>query len=268
MGKLEGKVAVVTGAGRGIGRGIALRFAKEGARVVVASRSAESVDRVVREITDVGGQALGVTVDVGNREQVGRMVADAISSFGSVDILVNNAQSFGAPGSRTLYSEETPLENFDEAVWDNIYQTGLKGTLYGMWAAFPGMRARKWGRIINFGSRLALLGVPGMAAYNATKEGIRGLTRTAAREWARHGITVNCINPVIATDAVTARLKVLGSTPEEQAAMVEARAKQLPMGYGDAERDGGGLASYLASDDAAFLTGMTFMLDGGVGPLP
>jgi NAD(P)-dependent dehydrogenase (short-subunit alcohol dehydrogenase family) len=270
MSSLEDKVAVVTGAGRGIGRGIALRLAKEGARVVVASRSTRSVDAVVAEITAHKGQAVGVTVDVGDRSQVQRMADVAVAAFGPVHILVNNAQSFGTSSSRDLYPKETPLETFDEAVWDHTYQSGLKGTLYGMWAVFPGMQARKWGRIINFGSRLGQLGVPGMAAYNSTKEAIRGLTRTAAREWAQYGITVNCINPVIATDAVTARMEELGAAQSlaERTAMQQARSKLLPMGYGDAERDAGGLAAYLASDDAGFLTGMTFMLDGGVGPLP
>jgi NAD(P)-dependent dehydrogenase (short-subunit alcohol dehydrogenase family) len=270
MTRLVGKVAVVTGAGRGIGKGIAIRLAKEGARVVVASRSRDTVDQVVETIANSGGSAIGVAVDVGSREQVERMIASASEAFGQVDILVSNAQSYGLPGSGDIYPKPTPLEEFSEAAWDNTYQTGLKGTLYGMWGVFPGMRDRHWGRIINLGSRMGVVGMPGLAAYNSTKEAIRGLTRTAAREWAKYGITVNCINPVIATDAVLTHFDELGArNAEERRRMMDAQAeKMLPMGYGDPERDGGGLAAFLASDDSRFLTGMTFLLDGGVGPMP
>jgi NAD(P)-dependent dehydrogenase (short-subunit alcohol dehydrogenase family) len=271
MTRLDGKVAIVTGAGRGVGKGIAIRLAKEGARVVVASRTKDTIDQVVSSIGHQGGTAIGVSLDVGKRDEVNRMVAASVAAFGRVDILVNNAQSFGVPGSRDLYPKLTSLENLSEQAWDNTYQTGLKGTLYGMWAVFPGMRDRQWGRIINLGSRQAQFGMPGLAAYNSTKEAIRGLTRTAAREWAKHGITVNCINPVIATDAMLAHFDDLGAkSPEERQAMLEASVKKqmLPMGYGDAERDGGGLAAFLASDDSRFLTGMTFMLDGGLSPVP
>jgi len=268
--KLVGKVAIVTGAGRGIGKGIAIRLAKEGARVVVASRSRDTVDQVVQTIDSAGGSAIGVAVNVGSRDQVNRMVACASEAFGQVDILVNNAQSYGLPGSSDIYPCITPLEQLSEAAWDNTYQTGLKGTLYGMWGVFPAMRDRHWGRIINLGSRMGVVSTPGLAAYNCTKEAIRSLTRTAAREWAKYGITVNCINPVIATDAVLTHFDELGArNAEERRRMMDAQAeKMLPMGYGDPERDGGGLAAFLASDDSRFLTGMTFLLDGGVGPVP
>src|SRR6202035_3994749 len=125
MTKLVGKVAVVTGAGRGIGKGIAIRLAKEGAREVVASRSRDTVDQVVETIANSGGSAIGVAVDVGSREQVERMIASASEAFGQIDILVSNAQSYGLPGSGDIYPKPTPLEEFSEAAWDNTYRTGL-----------------------------------------------------------------------------------------------------------------------------------------------
>jgi NAD(P)-dependent dehydrogenase (short-subunit alcohol dehydrogenase family) len=227
MTKLAGKVAIVTGAGRGVGKGIAIRLAKEGARVVVASHSRDTVDQVVQTIDSAGGSAIGVAVNVGSREQVNRMVACASEAFGQVDILVNNAQSYGLPGSSDIYPCVTPLEQLSEAAWDNTYQTGLKGTLYGMWGVFPGMGDRHWGRIINLGSRMGVVSTPGLAAYNCTKEAIRSLTRTAAREWAKHGITVNCINPVIATDAVLTHFDELSArNAEDRRRMMDAQAEK------------------------------------------
>ncbi|OOM73403.1 SDR family NAD(P)-dependent oxidoreductase [Clostridium sp. BL-8] len=254
MEKLNGKVVIVTGAGRGIGRGVALRLAKEDAHVVVASRSQKTVDEVVQEIHDIGKSAIGVTVDVGIKDQVNAMVEQAVKAFGPVDILVNVAQSWGSPKKHTLSPPETPIEEIEEDEWDYTYQTGFKGTLYGMQAVFQGMKEQHWGRIINFGSPMALSGKPYMAPYNSTKGAITGLSLTAAHEWAKYGITVNCVLPTILTDA-------LKNNHEHE---LKELVQRLPMGrLGDPEKDAGGLVAFLASDDAAYLTGMSIILDGG-----
>jgi NAD(P)-dependent dehydrogenase (short-subunit alcohol dehydrogenase family) len=256
MGKLEGKVAVVTGAGRGIGRGIALRLAKEGAHVVVASRTEGTVNQVVDEIKATSKSALGITVDVGSPDQVIAMVDQTVKAFGTVDVLVNVAQSWGTPASRSMSPPKTPFEDISEEEWDYTFQTGFKGTLYGMKAVLPFMKNQRRGRIINFGSPVALSGRPLMAAYNMTKEAIRSLTLTAAHELGPYAITVNCILPAILTEALADNRK--------DPSQLEAFMKTLPMGHlGDPEHDAGGLTAFLASDDAAYLTGGTIILDGG-----
>jgi NAD(P)-dependent dehydrogenase (short-subunit alcohol dehydrogenase family) len=256
MGKLDGRTAIVTGAGRGIGRGIARRLAKEGAHVVVASRSATTVDRTVAEIRTLGLSALGITVDVGDEAQVRSMVAQTVATFGTVDILVNVAQSWGSPGKAALSPPETPFEAIPDVEWDYTFATGFKGTLYGMRAVLPHMKQQRRGRIVNFGSPMALSAKAYMAAYNATKEAIRSLSLTAAHELGAYGITVNCILPAILTDALADNHK----DPAQRAAMMKA----LPMGHlGDPEHDAGGLVAFLASDDASYLTGGTLILDGG-----
>jgi len=256
MGKLDGKVAVVTGAGRGIGRGIALRLAKEGAHVVVASRSERTVNQVVNEIKATSKSALGITVDVGSPDQVIAMIDQTVKAFGTVDVLVNVAQSWGTPASKSMSPPKTPFEDISEEEWDYTFQTGFKGTLYGMKAVLPFMKNQRCGRIINFGSPVALSGRPLMAAYNMTKEAIRSLTLTAAHELGPYAITVNCILPAILTQALADNRK--------DPSQLEAFMKTLPMGHlGDPEHDAGGLTAFLASDDAAYLTGGTIILDGG-----
>ena len=256
MGKLDGKVAVVTGAGRGIGRGIALRLAKDGAHVVVASRTESTVNQVVNEIKATSKSALGITVDVGSPDQVIAMVDQTVKAFGTVDVLVNVAQSWGTPASKSMSPPKTPFEDISEEEWDYTFQTGFKGTLYGMKAVLPFMKNQRCGRIINFGSPVALSGRPLMAAYNMTKEAIRSLTLTAAHELGPYAITVNCILPAILTEALADNRK--------DPSQLEAFMKTLPMGHlGDPEHDAGGLTAFLASDDAAYLTGGTIILDGG-----
>lgn len=265
MQKLRDKVAIVTGAGRGIGRGIALRFGKEGAKVVVASRSLETVDKVVNEITSAGGIAIGVVVDVGDRSQVNRMVQAAIEAFGCVDILVNNAQSWGKPGQSSASPSQIGVENYPEDEWDYTFQTGLKATLYAMQAVFPGMKQKGWGRIINFGSPAAQRSIPLMAAYNANKQAIRALSRTAALEWAKTGITVNVISPIVATESIQSKYEkdISAGGKVEAERVAAAMAAQIPMGRMGTPEDAGALATFICSDDASFITGSTFMLDGG-----
>jgi NAD(P)-dependent dehydrogenase (short-subunit alcohol dehydrogenase family) len=257
-GMLDGKVAIVTGAGRGIGRGIAVEFAREGAQVAVASRSQESIDRTVDEIRAEGGKAIGIMCDVGSLDDVMKTVGQCIDQLGQLDILVNNAQSFGTKDEPAPTPVITPLEQFRDGEWARTFDTGPTATYHFMKAAFPHLKASGSGRIINFGSYWGQVGFEGAAAYNAAKEAIRGLTRTAAREWGQHGITANVINPAIASDALNS---FVSGNPDaaKQAVMT------IPMRrYGDIFKDGGRLAVFLAGPDSAFLTGMTFQADGGL----
>jgi NAD(P)-dependent dehydrogenase (short-subunit alcohol dehydrogenase family) len=256
MKKLEGRVAIVTGAGRGIGRAIALAYAREGASVVVASRSQPTVDAVVGEISETGATARGITCDVGERDQVERMVAETVEHFGALHILVNNAQGFGTRQQPAASAGFIPLESFPEDVWDHTFQTGLKGSLFAMQAAFPHLRERG-GKIINFGSGNGIGAMKGTAAYNATKEAIRSLTRTAAAEWGKYGICVNVVVPTIVTDAARDFLDGRPGLEEKLVAQIPLRR------MGDVDRDIGPVAVFLASSDSDFVNGQTIHVDGG-----
>ncbi len=256
MGKLNGKVAVVTGAGRGIGRAIALEYGREGAAVVVASRTPSTVESVVGDIQTSGGEAIGITVDVGEREQIEHMIAETVARYGRLDILVNNAQGFGTKAEPAGSPGHIALEDFPEDTWDHTFQTGLKATLFGMQSAFPHMRGHG-GKIINFGSGNGIGAMKGTAAYNATKEAIRSLTRTAAAEWGKYDICVNVIIPTMATDSAEAFF-------EARPGIREKLAQQIPLRrFGDVDRDIGPVAVFLASSDSDFITGQAIHVDGG-----
>jgi NAD(P)-dependent dehydrogenase (short-subunit alcohol dehydrogenase family) len=248
MGRLAGKVALVTGAGQGIGRGIALVLAREGARLCVAELKAHRGERTAEEIRAAGGEAFAVEADVGRKADVERMVAEAAQRFGSVDVLVNNAHGFGA---------RAPLAEIPDEQFDLSLTSGVKGTWWAMCAARPHMAERGWGRIINMVSLAAERGDAGLGEYNAAKAGIAALTRTAAREWGRQGITANAIAP----GAWTKRGQDYAARdPEGFARAMAAR----PIGrLGDPETDIAPVALFLASDDARFVTGHVFYVDGG-----
>ncbi len=259
---LEGRVAIVTGAGRGIGRAIALAYGRAGARVAVASRTASTVEAVVREIRAAGGEALGVTCDVGRREQVFACVQSTIESWGAVHILANVAQGFGTEAEPRASTVFMACEDTDEDEWEYTFRTGATASLWFMKAVFPYMKAEGYGRVINFASSSGQIGFEGNTCYNVTKEAIRALTRTAAREWGQYGITVNVINPALETRAFDAWK---AARPE----FVEALKQKIPMRrLGDPEADGGPLAVFLASPGAGYITGSTFMLEGGMHTLP
>jgi len=256
-GVLKGKVAIVTGASRGIGRGISHAFAAEGAKVIVASRGKPGVDAVVKEIRDAGGDATGAVCDVGDAKAITATVAQAVSTYGGLDILVNNAQGFGSATEPAASTVLTPIQDLPESHWDYSFQTGATATFRFMKTAFPHLKKSGAGRIINFGSFWGQIGFEGAVAYNANKEAIRALSRTAAREWGKHGITVNVINPLLVTDAFH---DWANAAPDAAAGMVA----QIPVARtGDPEKDGGRIAVFLAGPDSGFLTGMTFQVDGG-----
>lgn len=261
-GILDGRVAIVTGSGRGIGRGIAVEFAKEGAKVVVASRSQGSIDETLKQIADAGGIAIGAVCDVGNHDNIKATVQKAVDTWGGLDILVNNAQAFGTLEKPDPSPVLTPIEDFRDAEWERTLLTGPTASYRFMKAAFPHLKASGRGRIINFGSNWGQMGNAGSVAYNAAKEAIRGLTRTAAREWGQYGITCNVYNPAIETEAMINHRK---KNPEAS----EAARMMVPMRrWGNIYNDGGRVAVFIASDDASFLTGMTFMVDGGMVMYP
>ncbi len=246
MHSVEGKVVVITGSGKGIGRGIALHLGKGGARIVVAEWKPDLMQRTCDELAALGVDHLGVVCDIQRHDQIDAMVAAAVERFGRVDGLVNNAQTF-----RPI----APVAEVTEDDVDVFYNSGVKGTLWAMQAVHPHMRRQGWGRIVNFASSMGITGGRGFAAYNASKEAVRALTRTAAREWAADGIVVNAIAPAAADHHGEAA---------KQSEGYRIFVENCPMGrQGDPELDIGPLAWFLCSDACRYLTGHTFMADGG-----
>lgn len=249
MGRLQDRVAVVTGAGMGIGRGIARRFAREGARVVVAEIDPETGKRSAQELAALGGEGLFLKTDVSQKNQVEAAITAAVSEWGTLDILVNNAWASRTPAYRIEWYE---TEQIEESL-----QLGFLSNLWSMQAAFPHMKAKGKGRIINLCSLNGVNAHMFTMHYNTAKEAVRTLTRTAAVEWGRHGITCNAICPAAATEAYDAFAR---ANPDTAAEMLE----QNPMGrMGDPEEDIGGVALFLASDDSRYLSGNTLFADGG-----
>jgi len=249
MNRLLNKVAIVTGGGQGVGRGIARRFASEGAKVVIAQRTAEVGERTAKEIVDeFGMEAVFIRTDVAEKESIFGTVEHAVRTWGSVDILVNNAWS-GTTESR--------LEEKADEFMINGWRVLLLGVFWGMQAAFPHMRRNGGGRIITICSLNGVNAHMYTAEYNAAKEAARALTRTAAREWAQHNILANIICPF----AVSPRFEQFQADfPENAAAIIKAN----PMGrMGDPIRDIGGVALFLASEDSQYVTGNTIFADGG-----
>ena len=245
---VQDRVVIVTGAGQGIGRGMAHHLGKHGASVVVAEWKEHRADRTVAELTELGVPALGVVCDVSDKAQIDAMVAATVDRFGRVDALINNAQTF---------RPQAPLADVTEDDVDVFYDSGVKGTLWGMQAVYPHMRAAGWGRIVNFASAAGITGMRGYGAYNASKEAIRALTRTAAREWGRDGIVVNCIAPGAAS-------KRGQDSAARNTEAFEQFMREHPIGrQGDPEDDIGPVALFLCSDACRYLTGQTLMVDGG-----
>ncbi len=246
---LEDRVVIVTGASRGIGRGLALHLGALGARLVVTGRKQARLDELSAELTGGGVEHLAVAVDVADRDEAFALAATTMDRFGRIDGLVANAQTF-----RSV----TPLADVSESDMDLLYDTGPKGTLWGMQAVFPHIRDRGWGRIVTMGSNGALMGSAGYGPYVASKEAIRGLTRVAAREWGQHGIVVNCVCPV----SVAHRAPPAEDT--ERAAMFAATFAAQPVARdGDAEDDIAPVVAFLLSDACRYMTGQTLMADGG-----
>lgn len=243
---LEGRVALVTGASRGIGRAVALALADAGAGVACCARSTEQAEATAAEIGRRGGRARGLRLDVMERLQIDAAVAAATTALGTVDVLVNNA-------GVTL---EKPSIDTTDADWNTVLATNLTAMFQLARAVAPGMMERGRGKIINIGSMYGKIGVPRYAAYCASKGAVDALTRSLAVEWARHGIQVNCLAPGYV------------NTDIPRTAMADEKTRALFLSRVPARRIGepeevGALAVFLASPASDFMTGQTVYLDGG-----
>ena len=244
--RLEGKVAIVTGAGRGLGRGIARKLAQEGAKVVIADVT--PADDAVKELLDAGHEACDFSVDVSDQEQMAALVAFAIKKYGTLDIMVNNAGI-----NRDGMLHKMPREN-----WDKVIAIDLTGTFFGTQEAIKYMRTKNYGRVINISSG-SWLGNIGQANYAAAKAGVVGLTKTAARENARKGITCNAICPGFIETDMTLKLKEVND-----GAAWDSMVQRIPMGYAGKPSDVGNLGAFLASDEAAYITSEVINVGGGM----
>lgn len=252
VGALVGKVALVTGAAQGIGLGIALALAEEGAHVVLVDRERDLLEEAVDRVSARGGAAIGAVGDVADADDVKRSVEVALDRFHRLDVLVNNAQAMVS---------SLPFEEHNDASFDLAISTGLWGTFRFMRACFPAMREHG-GSIVNVASSAGTHGLPGFAGYAAAKEGIRGLTKVAANEWGRYGIRVNAICPQARTPKTDA---YFDRHPHRRAEKMAQRPLQRE---GDAEHDIGRTVVYLAGPDSAFVTGTTLMVNGGLTMMP
>jgi NAD(P)-dependent dehydrogenase (short-subunit alcohol dehydrogenase family) len=248
MRELEGKVAFLTGAGRGVGVGIAMALAKAGASIGLFGRTRETLEQTAAKVTEAGSRSVVCVGDVGVRADIDKAVAGVQERFGPIWALVNNAYS----------AERTQVEEITDKILDEALRACIYGSLYTMQACFPTMK-QHGGRIINFGSGGATMGLPELGAYNIAKEGIRGLTKTAAVGWGKYGITVNTICPLSLSDAYR--------TWFEDMLDDEGRRKHLegiPLRrMGDGEKDIGALVVFLAGPGGGYITSRTMHIDGG-----
>jgi len=245
MFKLSKKVAVVTGASRGIGRSMAETYARAGAHVICVSRNEDALNVVADRIKSNGGSASVTAFNVSNLEAFQNLIKDTTDTYGSVDILVNNAG----------ITRDTLIVRMSEEDWDTVIDVNLKGAFNGIKAVTRTMMKQRFGRIINISSVVGLTGNAGQVNYAASKAGLIGLTKATAKEIGSRGITVNCIAPgYIATD-------MTGQMDDKAKDLL---ISQIPLGRIGSPDDIAATALFLASDEAGYITGQTFTVDGGM----
>ena len=245
--RLDDRVVIITGGSRGLGRAMAGALAEAGAHIIVTSRDAQRIKGVAAELEDACGRTCrGYALEVRDPDQVDGLVARVMEEFGQIDVLVNNA---GVNIRRPI--GELSLEEFR-----TVMDTNLTGAWLMCRAVGPHMKARRYGRVINFGSILSVISMPGRTPYASSKGAILQLTKTLALEWAPHGITVNAILP---GPFGTEMNRSLLDDPEAYAAFVS----QIPLGRWGEPEEMGGLALFLASDASSFVTGAGILIDGG-----
>ena len=242
--KLENKVAIVTGAGRGLGKGIALKMAQEGANVLLCDILSSDLEKTFAEFTEAGLKAKTIVGDISKEDDVNKIFDFALGSFGHVDIVVNNAG----------INRDATLVKMDNAQWNAVINVNLTGTFYMTRKAAQLMKEQKSGRIINISS-MSWLGNFGQANYAASKAGIVGMTKTATRELAKYNITCNAICPgFIETDMTR-------GVPEN---VWDLMVSKIPAGHAGKPSDVGNLIAFLASDEAAYINGQVIEVSGGM----
>ena len=255
--KLAGKIALITGGGRGIGRAIALAFAREGASIVVAARTSQQVDEVANEVrAEFGVEAVPLSVDVGDAAAVQRAFGEVAQKLGrGPDILVNNAG----------IAESAALHKTDDELWLRHITVNLSGTFYCMRAAVPGMVQNGWGRVINIASIAGKTGAPYIAAYSASKHGVLGLTRSVALEVASKGVTVNAICPGYVDTEMTSRgvENITAKTGKSADDALAAIKRMSPQNRLVTSEEVAALALLLASEDGRGINGQAINVDGG-----
>jgi len=244
--RLQGKVAIVTGARQGIGEGVALGLAKEGAAVVVVSRSISEDSEICQNLKAAGAQYLSLAVDVGDRDQVQKMVDDTIAKFGRVDFLFNNA-GVSIPG---MLWKMTPQQ------WDDVIRINLTGTFNCIQAVAKPMMEQKSGSILNITSSAGLIGTIGQVNYTASKGGVTALTKSAAKELAKYNIRVNVIAPMV----ITPMTRKISTDPKLAPKYLE----RIPLGRFCEPEEVAPTVVFFASDDSAYITGQTLCVDGGM----
>jgi NAD(P)-dependent dehydrogenase (short-subunit alcohol dehydrogenase family) len=244
---LTGKVAVVTGASRGLGQYFSRALARAGADLVITSRQLESLDAFKQEIESLGRRALPLPLDVRDYDSIQQMVEKACRHYGQIDILVNNAGcNVRKPGIEVTWDD-----------WNLVLNTNLRGTFFVAQAAAKKMIPRKYGRIINIGSVTSVFGYAGLAPYCASRGGVKQLTMSLADDWGKFGITVNCLAPGWFK---TEQTKVLYENKD----WVDYLTDRIPLKRPGTPHDLDGALVFLASDAAEYLTGQTILIDGGI----
>ena len=243
---LAGKVAFITGAGRGMGRAMAERLAAEGARVAVTDIDKDAAAAAASEL---GGDAVAVHLDVTDALSVAAAVEETCAALGPIDILVNNAG----------WDRLSPFVDTDEDLWDRLIAINLKGVLHTCRTVVPQMTERRTGRIVNISSDAGRVGSTGEAVYSATKAGIIGFTKTLAREVAKHGVTANVVCPGPTDTPLLSEMIGAGNDR-----LITSLQRAIPLGRLGRPEEVAAAVAFLASDDAAFITGQTLSVSGGL----